>query len=187
LVSTIDLLVADDLTWLPSPHDLEWLPTFRAPIDDGVYRIGHAPTNRAIKSTEALIAASRRLSEEMPVELVIGEKLSWHNTLALKGTVDVFFDQVILGYGNNAIEAWGMGIPVIAGGAPDTLAKMWSIFGELPFYQATEDTIYEALRALADPKTRKEWAERGRRFVERFHAYPVVVDELEAIYTDRVS
>ena len=36
-----------------------------------------------------------------------------------KGRADVFVDQMILGYGCNAIEAWGMGIPVIAGVDPE--------------------------------------------------------------------
>lgn len=182
LVSTLDLLLDDRLEWLPSPHDLDFLATFSAPVDDGVYRIAHAPTKRGVKSTEPLILAVRRLAEEMPVELVLIEKQTWQKTQELKGTADVFFDQVLLGYGNNAIEAWGMGLPVIAGGQPDTLAKMRSTFGELPFFEATEDTIYEALRELADPNARAEWAKRGLVFAERFHAYEVVVRQLENVY-----
>jgi hypothetical protein len=187
LVSTLDLVVAEDLAWLPTPHDVQWLRSLRAPIDDGVYRIGHAPTSRAVKSTEHLIAAVERLAKEMPVELVLSERLTWEATLARKATVDVFFDQVLLGYGNNAVEAWGMGIPVICGAQPNTLSDMWNLFGELPFYQATEETIYEAIRALADPEIRQEWADRGTRFVERFHDYPVVVEVLEGIYRQRAA
>jgi hypothetical protein len=183
VVSTLDLLVDDSLEWLPAPYDIEWLETFRAPIDDGVYRVAHAPTNRAVKSTEAFLKATTRLGEEMAVEVVLIEKADWLTTLARKGVADVFFDQVILGYGNNSIEAWGMGIPVVAGAQPDTLAKMRERF-DLPFYQATEDTIYEALRELVDPDTRAEWAKRGKVHAEQFHADEGVVRRLEAIYRE---
>lgn len=181
--STLDLwlLSPSHLEWLPSPYDLEWLQTFRRP-HDGPLRIGHAPTERGIKSTGRFLEAVDRLSTEVDVELVLIERSAWAECLEAKGTVDVFYDQVRLGYGNNAIEAWGMGIPVVCGAAPDTLAEMRNRFGVLPFYEATEDTIYDALRALVDPDVRVEYSERGLAHVRRWHAETVVVAHLEAIY-----
>jgi hypothetical protein len=184
LASTLDLwlLAPDELTWCPAPYDLDWLMSHRAPVDDGVLRVGHSPTRRAIKSTDGLIAAVKRLRREVNVELVLTERKTWAECLSRKGTVDVYFDQVILGYGSNAIEAWGMGLPVICGGAPGTLAEMRSRFGELPFYEATEDTIYEALVAMADPAVRATWSERGLAHVQRFHDAAAVVELLKPIY-----
>lgn len=189
LVSTLDLWLMDppNLEWLPAPYDIEWLQTFRQPVGDGVFRVAHAPTDRGIKSTDPLIQAVDRLSKEIPVELVLVERANWQKCLARKGTADVYFDQVLLGYGNNAIEAWGMGIPVIAGGQPDTLAEMRNRFGDLPFYEATEETIYDALKVLADETTRAEWSRRGLAHVERFHDDAQVVAQLEPIYLRAVE
>lgn len=183
VVSTLDLwlLAPDETTWLPAPYDLDWLDTYRKPTGGTKLRIGHAPTDRAIKSTDALIKAVARIPD---AQLVLIEGKTWADCLKLKGTVDVFFDQVILGYGNNAIEAWGMGIPVVCGAQPDTLAEMTNRFGELPFVSATEDSIYEALMVLTDEVARKEWGERGRAHAERFHSERAVVDLMWPIYEE---
>ena len=91
-----------------------------------------------------------------------------------KGRADLFVDQVLLGYGCNAIEAWGMGIPVIAGVdpekakaivkqyiPPDTRDVMLSIWGELPFYESTEEGLYDSISAfLNKPSLLKKWTLR---------------------------
>lgn len=187
--STLDLtlLAPHMVTWLPSPYNLDWLATFREEQHKtgGPVRVGHAPTARAIKSTDALIDACKELAGE--VELVLIEKKDWMTCLKMKGTVDVYFDQVILGYGNNAVEAWGMGLPVIAGAQPDTLTVMRDTFGELPFYEATEDTIVEALTAMLEPNERDWWSHVGRSFVEKWHTEESVVSLLETMYESKVT
>lgn len=189
--STLDLqMIAPDLvTWLPTPYNLDWLYTFarygardRPP---GPLRVGHAPTSRAVKSTDALIDACKELAPE--VELVLIERQPWETCLEMKGTCDVYFDQVKLGYGNNAVEAWGMGIPVIAGAQPATLDVMHNIFGWLPFYQATEDTIVEALTDMLDPEARDWWATIGLAHAKLWHDEQVVVGLLENIYQGKVT
>ncbi|HTF53676.1 MAG TPA: hypothetical protein VK735_40040 [Pseudonocardia sp.] len=188
IASTLDLwLIAPDETeWLPSPYDLDWLHGFRLPDevrpDDGVFRIAHAPTDRRVKSTERLIAAVERLRNYVPVELDLIENASWQDCLRRKGRADVYFDQVILGYGNNAIESWGMGVPVIAGAADATLDEMTRRFGSLPFYPADQTTIFDALMALADPETRATWAKRGEEHVWEFHDEAAVVPQLQDMY-----
>jgi hypothetical protein len=187
LVSTLDLFLIEPsrLEWLPSPYDIDWLWSLRTPINDGKVRIAHAPTNRTIKSTDKLEQAIDRLKREgYPVELELIEKVRWFECLRRKASADIFFDQVKLGYGNNAIEAWGMGIPVIAGGADPTLDEMERRFGHLPFLHATPDTIYDALRELVEsPELRQKYADRGLEHVRRYHAEQVVVEQLKDIYT----
>lgn len=184
LASTLDLLAyaPDDLAWAPALYDLDWLAELRRPVDDGVLRIAHAPTNRTVKSTEAFLAAAERLGRELPVEVILVERSAWADCLARKARADIYFDQVALGYGNNAIEAWGMGIPVVAGGQPDTLDEMVRRFDALPFVLADEGTIYEALRSLTDPDARATWAARGRAHAERFHSDRAGVEFLQGIY-----
>lgn len=185
IVSTLDLylMAPDELEWLPAPYDVGWLGTLRIPINDGKIRIGSAPTNRHIKSTDAFLAAVKRLEQDYPIELVLIEREAWADCLARKATVDIFFDQVILGFGCNAIEAWGMGIPVVAGASDATLDEYERRFGGLPFYHATEDTIYEALRELVEsPDLRAKYGEIGQIHARTYHDDAKVVAQLQDIY-----
>lgn len=196
LVSTLDLWLAapSDLEWSPTPYDLDWLASLRRPIDDGILRIAHAPTNRAIKSTGPFLVAVGRLARELRLELLLVEGTSWRQCLAAKAGADIYFDQALIGYGCNAIEAWGMGIPVIAGvdaaeatrrGHPipaGTLDEMVRRFKSLPFVLADEGSIYRALRILAEPSARAAWAERGLAHVRAFHDEAVVVPALERVF-----
>jgi hypothetical protein len=153
--------------------------------EQAMIRIAHAPTNREIKSTDAFIAAVDRLKEEgHPVELDLIEGQTWDTCLERKAKADIYFDQVLLGYGNNSIECWGMGIPVIAGAQPVTLAEMERRFGSLPFYNATEATIYDALKAMVtSPDLRAEYSQRGLEHVRAWHDEAKVVELLKGIYT----
>lgn len=189
LAATLDLwlMAPDDLTWAPAMYDLDWLAAMRRPVRDGVLRIAHAPTNRQIKSTDAFLAAATRLGRELPVEVILIERRPWAECLKLKARADIYFDQVTLGYGNNAIEAWGIGLPVIAGGAADTLDEMQRRFGALPFFLADEASIYDALRWLAEAAHRAEWIDAGRAHVERFHSEAAGVELLQGVYRDALG
>lgn len=181
LVSTLDLwlLAPKQTEWLPAPYHLAWLKKMRKPHKGEKVVVAHAPTERGVKSTEAFLAAAKRLKG---IEVDLIEGVNWMTCLERKGKADIYFDQVKLGYGCNAIEAWGMGLPVIAGGAPDTLIEMERRFGELPFYAATEDTIYDALKALLDKDTREEYGARGEAHVRRFHDDAKVIEQLQDAY-----
>jgi hypothetical protein len=198
IVSTLDLwAIAPDRTeWLPAPYDLDDLARYRAFGDPEAFVIAHAPTNRTIKGTAVLIEAVEHLRRDgVPVVLDIIERVDNAECLARKGRADVYVDQLLLGYGCNAIEAWGMGLPVVAGvdpaGAwrairqnvpPTTLDIMRDTFGELPFLEATESTLYSALASLVDPGVRAAFGAIGRRHAERFHAADRVVARLVDVY-----
>lgn len=179
-VSTVDLLRhgGDELTWQPAPYDVELLQSIRdrnIRKPDGKIVIVQTPTNPVIKSTDKLKAAVVALQRDgYPVELRIGSQISNAKSLELKGSADIFFDQVKLGYGCSAIEAYGMGIPVIAGGDPWTEDRMKKEFGseDLPFYHASDDeeSIYSALKALIeDEDLRKVYGDRGKAHALKFH------------------
>jgi hypothetical protein len=180
-VSTVDLMYAapDLLHWLPTAYDIDGLVEFgrqhREP-HEGI-RVVSAPTNREWKSTPALEAAITKLQADgLDIELVLIEGRPWAECMAIKASADIYFDQVKLGYGCNAVEAWGMGIPVIAGAEPWTIRKMTQLWGSIPFYQATEETIGEAIAALATNKRlRTKWAKAGMTHVRTYH------DELPAL------
>lgn len=189
LVATLDLwLLSEQFTeWLPAPYDLEWLcEATRSIRRPATVKVAHAPTSRKIKSTAAFLAAVEKLrSEGIEIDLDLIEGVSWAECLARKASADIYFDQTILGYGNNAIEAWGMGIPVIAGASERTLAEMRRRFSnELPFLQATEATIYQQLKALVlSGDLRAEYRERGLHHVRQYHDQKRVVEQLKDVYS----
>lgn len=199
LVSTVDLMryAPDHLHWAPTAYDIDWLQDFgkanKRP-DDGKIRVIQAPTdgkNGPYKSTGLLEAAVKRLQAKgLDIELVIIRDKPWAECMALKATADIYFDQVKLGYGCNAVEAWGMGIPVIAGADPWTLAKMRDVYGsdKLPFYEATEDTIEYALVDLASSKvTRNRYAKLGMAHVRKFHDELPALTRLAELYGKALS
>lgn len=185
--STLDLALREpSVTWLPAPANLAALRAIRARYyhPSQTIRVGHAPTVRSIKGSDAFDVAMQRLRRRLPIESVVIQRASWKECLRRKATVDVFFDQPELGYGSNAIEAWAMGIPVISGIAdPAIRTGMVAHWGRLPFYEANTDTLLSAIRALAlDADLRAEYVARGTEHVERWHDDRVTVASLQAIY-----
>lgn len=186
-VSTVDLMrpAPELLHWLPTAYDIDALAAMASKREpDGRVKVVSCPTNRAYKSTDALEAAVVRLQAEgLPIFLEVVWNKTWAESMAVKSTADIYFDQVAVpdinypgGYGCNAIEAWGMGIPVVAGADEWTEAKMTELWGSLPFYHATVDTIADALRTLATSKAqRTKWAKAGMAHIRRYH------DELPAL------
>jgi len=183
VVSTLDLEARSGLPWLPAPYDVNWLESLCRTSQGDRVKIAHAPTNRALKSTAALIAAVDRLRDEgYPVDLDIIENVTWAECLRRKATADIYFDQVVLGYGCNALESWGMHQPVIAGADDETLARMEDRIGYLPFAPADESSIYDVLLMLVEsPQTRKHWAEVGMNYLRTWHDYPRVRDQWQRL------
>lgn len=209
ICSTVDLhaIAPAETVWLPQAYELEELQGYREealrldPPVEGVLRIAHAPTNRPIKSTDALIEAVKRLrGVGVKVELDIIEKVKNTECLRRKARADVFVDQLLLGYGCNAIEAFGMGIPVIAGVQPEkcielirmeipesTPELMLDLWGQYPFYSSTDTDLFHALATMLKPEVRKQYSERGMEHFLRFHHAPLVVEKLRSIYTDTIQ
>lgn len=188
-VSTVDLMqvAPQNLHWLPTAYDVDWLHEFgKANRDDhnGI-RVVSAPTNPEVKSTAALRVAVNNLQVDgLSVELRVIEGKPWAECMALKASADIYFDQVLLGYGCNAVEAWGMGIPVIAGADEWTLAKMREVYdGPIPFYEATEDTIAAAIGDLAQSKAKRtKYAKLGMAHVRKFHDERPALTRLAQLY-----
>jgi hypothetical protein len=175
------------LHYQPTAYDIDWLQDFgkRHRDDHEGIRVISAPTNREYKSTSALEVAVRALQNDgLDVELVLVEGKPWRDGMAIKATADIYFDQVQLGYGCNAVEAWGMGIPVIAGADEWTLTKMRNIYGKtLPFYEATEATIKDAIADLATNKAKRtQYAKRGLSHVRRWHDEKPALTRLATLY-----
>jgi hypothetical protein len=190
LVSTIDLLryAPGELEWLPIPHDLEALAAVRASAtrDPDKIVIHHSPTNRKIKDTDLFEKVGDALMAKYPhVEARVVEKMPWAENVALKAEADIVYDQLNLGWGNNSLEAWAMGIPVVAGVKdPVTRDLMHSIVGrKLPIQEADAGTLYSVLEQLVlSASLRTEAGQRGLRYVRRWHDHERVVGRLVSAY-----
>lgn len=196
--STVNLELFGPIVWAPIPYPIEKLARMRVALwqrhPQEVIRIGHAPTDRAIKSTTAIIEAVDSLKEDgWPVELVLIEGKTNAETLEIKARqIDIYVDQLKLGYGCNAIEAWAMGIPVIAGVSEhlDWRRHMISRFESagingMPFLEAAEDTVFDVLRVLLGSRSLyDELSIIGRDHVKRWHREEAVVRLLSGIYDE---
>lgn len=164
-VSTVDL-TRFGLPYLPDCRPD--LSEYYDPPDE--FTVAHAPTNRRYKGTERVIAAC----EYLGVKLVLVENTPWQECLELKGRAHVLVDQFTYGYGNNAIEAWSMGMPVISDAFNDVEAVFIKLFGDLPYVKAGIGLESLLDRMRLDESWRRDWADMGREHYLMWHSYEAV-------------
>lgn len=184
--------------WTPIPYNIEALAAMRVRLwqrhPTETIRIGHAPTDRAVKSTETVIATVKSLqSRGFDVELVLIEHQTHAQTLETKArSVDIYVDQLKLGYGCNAIESWAMGIPVVAGFSdyPEWREHAVARYDcdsptGLPFYEANESDLERRLEDLLMNRTLyDQWSIIGREHVRRWHSQEHAVRALVGLYDE---
>ncbi len=188
-VSTFDLRRPDpdQLHWLPTAYDLDVLMAIRDDHfrpNDGRVRIVHAPTTKDGKNTSTLEQAVRELvAEGLPIDLIVVRGVSNAECLRIKATADIVFDQLAWGYGCNAVEAWGMGIPVISGADAWTTNLMKQEWGGLPYANAKIATLKDVVRRMVESADmRAEWAAHGRAHFMRFHDDVAALGRLAELY-----
>ena len=197
--STIDLVLLEPgLDWLPSPYEAGEMARLRADsraeLRDmpGILRIAHLPTNAKVKNSGAVLAALRQLQDEgHRLEIITNvdakgyaRHVSWRTALWHKAKADIYVDQLALGYGNNAVEAWAFGQPVVAGVAdPAVRDEMLRRWGTLPFVPATPDSVYQVLlRLIQSAAMRAEYTAIGKEHFDRYHDSRKVVAQLQELY-----
>ena len=137
----------------------------------------HAPSNRSIKGTEFLLAASEALQATHPHTLRLVEGLPRAEALKVYGQADILVDQLRLGwYGALAVEAMALSVPVVAYLHEADLARIPpAMREELPIQNASPDSLAAALATLLeDAKLREDLGRRGLCFVRRWH-HPVKI------------
>lgn len=193
VVSTIDLLLE-----VPAGHHAEWMPqvvdTRRIealaeacrPDPDARIIISHAPTNRMVKGTRWVNQTMRTLRKQVDYVLIANQP--WIVCLTLKASSHIFIDQLVLGYGNNAIEAWAMRLPVVAGASHPIITRMRQEFGSLPFVEVKPVNLTDTVRELmASREMRQEWGERGREHIDRYHVPDAWAKRTSALYEGRLA
>lgn len=179
LISTPDLLesapAAQHLPVAAGLSDYAFAPSRGAPK-----LVVHAPTNRLIKGTRYVERAFEALRPRFPgVRFVIAERLPWRELVVLLGQADVVVDQLFMGwYGMVAVEAMALGKPVLCFIRPDFEPRLH----DCPIVRCTLEDLTERLAATLGECDRMVLGERGRVYVEREHAAPVIAARLLALY-----
>jgi len=147
----------------------------------GPVRILHAPTNRKVKGTEAIVAAVEELKTGGEnVELVLVENIPYSQVKSLYESVDLLVDQVLVGwYGGLAVELMALGKPIVAYLREKDLDFLPQAMREdIPVVNAEPARLKDALkRLIRDPALRQSLGERSRAYVERWH-HPRMVAEI---------
>jgi glycosyltransferase involved in cell wall biosynthesis len=148
----------------------KFVPVF--PSGEGRPRIFHAPSDDTIKGTAMVLDALEKLKERYDFELILVQKKTHEEALALYRSADIAIDQVLAGwYGGFAVEMMAMGKPVACyireadmKFVPDAMKD------DLPILRINPGSLVEDLSAILD--RRSQWrrdGEKSRRYVERWH------------------
>lgn len=156
--------------WLPIPIPVSRYAGLRLKRQ-GKPVVCQAPTSERKNVSEVRAILGKRSD----IQLRIIENTPHHQCLLLKAEATICVDQFHLGYGTNALEAWAMGIPVIAHAEMQAERCILGEVGYLPYYNAPLSGLATAVEhLLGSAVAYKEYAERGQEYVREFHDYPVV-------------
>jgi hypothetical protein len=169
---------------LPAIVLRDWEPASQEPGD--VLRIAHAPSKRAVKGTDAVIAAVEALRDRgAAIELDLIEGVPHREARHRYAAADVVVDQLRIGwYGMFAIETMALGKPVVVHLDEQAAAETEEAFGlELPLIRADERSLEHVLARLVEEReSLPERGSRSREYVERVHAHTQVARRVLEIY-----
>jgi tetratricopeptide (TPR) repeat protein len=183
--SIIQLCTTIDLTrygarWIPVPID--GMPEANAPMIPFV--IVHAPTFRCRKGTSYV----EKLRELNGVKVDIVEGVSNAECLKRKSVARVCIDQFELGYGVNALEAWKMGVPVIANAEEEIVNLMMNEIGYLPFVQSYPGELGAfVLKLKQDTRFYQRSKQIGTQYINDFHHPDSVAATLIELYEEALG
>jgi glycosyltransferase involved in cell wall biosynthesis len=176
----------DAIRWMPDAHVIPPGIDVRGiepapPSDRDRPVVLHAPSSRARKGTEHVVAACA----ELDVELEIVEGLDHREAFERYRRADVIVDQLNAGwYGVFAIEALALGKPVVTFLHDEAVRRTEEAFGiPVPLVGATKETLVGSLRPLvSSPEERQRVGAASRAYAEEVHDLERMTDRLLALY-----
>jgi hypothetical protein len=144
----------------------------KLPSPEGRPIILHAPSDGSIKGTPMILDALEQLRTRYDFDLILVEKKTHEEALALYRSADIAIDQVFAGwYGGFAVEMMAMGKPVACYiREQDMKFVPPAMRDDLPILQIDPRRLVDDLAIILE--RRAEWqnvGERSRRYVERWH------------------
>ena len=177
----------DAVRWVPEAEvvppgiDLRGIEPVPPPARERALVV-HAPSSRARKGTEHVIAACA----DLPVDLEIVEGLHHDDAFRRYADADIVVDQLNAGwYGIFAIEAMALGKPVLTYLHDEAVRRTEEAFGtRVPLVAVTKETLRDRLGELAAaPEERRRVGAESRAYVERVHDADRIADHLIEIYS----
>jgi hypothetical protein len=155
------------------------------PSNEGRPRIVHAPSDGSIKGTPMILDALEQLRTRYDFDLILVEKKTHEEALALYRSADIAIDQVLAGwYGGFAVEMMAMGKPVACYiREQDMKFVPEAMKSDMPIFKINPDSLVEDIAAILD--RRAEWHQRGRMsrsYVERWHNPDTIAKAMLAAY-----
>ena len=144
----------------------------KLPAAEGRPRIVHAPSDGSIKGTQMILDALEQLRTRYDFDLILVEKRTHEEALALYRSADIAIDQILAGwYGGFAVEMMAMGKPVACYiREQDMKFVPKAMRDDMPILQIDPGRLVDDLAAILE--RRAEWQDvgkRSRRYVERWH------------------
>ncbi|MDA9430548.1 glycosyltransferase [Bradyrhizobium sp. CCBAU 51627] len=155
------------------------------PSSQGRPRIVHAPSDASIKGTSMILDALERLKSRFDFELILVEKKTHEEAMAIYRSADLAIDQVLAGwYGGFAVEMMAMGKPVACYIREDDLKFVpKAMRDDLAILNLDPGRLEDNLARILEQ--RSEWTEfgkRARRYVERWHDPDKIAAAMIAAY-----
>jgi glycosyltransferase involved in cell wall biosynthesis len=183
VASVLDLPYVPDATYLPKTVDTQRLRPVPRSRTDRPPVVLHAPSRRATKGTDLVLAgldALRAEGVEFEVDLVEGVRHA--EAMERMSRADIVVEKLLGGdAGVTSLEAMAQGKVAIAR-IRDEVRRQHP---DLPVVSADPSTFTSVLRDLvADPVRCAELGAAGRHYVEREHAPTVTGQRLERLYAE---
>jgi len=162
---------------IPPMYNPDEIPPKQAP-NDGIVRIAHTPTNRAVKQTDVFLKACEELrSEGLPVQPLLIEGKPWKECLQIKRQAEIMYDQMAIGcYGFGAIESWAMEQAVL-GRLNHWVRSFWP---QAPVLDVTPETLKATIKQLVeDPNLLKLAQKDGKAHARKHHEWRKVIPRWE--------
>jgi glycosyltransferase involved in cell wall biosynthesis len=162
----------------------------KLPSPEGRPIIVHAPSDGSIKGTPMILSALEQLKARYEFDLILVEKKTHEEALALYRSADIAIDQVLAGwYGGFAVEMMAMGKPVACYiREQDMKFVPAAMRDDLPILQIDPGRLVDDLAAILERRT--EWqnvGKRSRRYVERWHNPDHIAKAMLDAYRSPVS
>jgi len=144
--------------------------------------ICHATTNRIIKGSDFIISTCRELEKSNGIRFLLIENQSHEKAIQLKSQADICIDHIgelTWGYGMNSLESLSMGIAT-ATYLNETYVQF---IPDHPFINVRPDNLKQSLiHYIQNPELILKKGQEGRRWVEKYHDYRNVVQQLYDYY-----